>query len=185
MKIVPLSPVLVRCAALGIALAVFGHSAAPARAQTVSFMGDRYEKKSEDRSKPEDKFADLGTANPAKQLTMHHFLKSGDDPVQAAIGAAKHIKQVAPDIRSAILKNPNANEAMLDFLIPSNKDGQMEFHALKYVPAPGGGLVAAEYRYAFNADGMNAEQVKKIRMDALNALATFDVAKAAASFKLP
>lgn len=185
MQIAPLSSLLLRCAVLGIALIVFGHSAGPACAQTIDFMGEHYEKKSEDRSGPNEKFADLATANPGKLFTVHHFLKSGNDPVQAAIGAAKLIKERAPDIRSAILKNPNANEAMIDFIIPTNKDGKMEFHALKYVPAPGGdGLLAVEYRYAFDAGGMNADQVKKIRMDALNALAMFDVAKAAASFKL-
>src|SRR5262249_8398324 len=99
--------------------------------------------------------------------------------------ASKFVKERASDIKTSLLKNPNANETMLDFIIPTNKDGKMEFHAMKYVPATGGdGLVAVEYRYAFSTDGMNAEQVKKIRMDALNALATFDVAKAAASFNL-
>lgn len=185
MRFFSLSPALPRCAALGIALFLIGHSAAPARAQTIDFMGEHYEKKNEDRSGPNEKFADLATANPGKLFTVHHFLKSGNDPVQAAIAAAKLIKERAPDIRSAILKNPNANETMIDFIIPTNKDGKMEFHAMKYVPAPGGdGLIAVEYRYAFDAGGMNADQVKKIRMDALNALATFDVAKAAASFKL-
>jgi hypothetical protein len=169
-------------ATLAFALFLLGR---PAHAQAVDFMGEHYQKKSEDRSQPEEKFADLGTGNPDKRFTVHHFLQSGNDPVQAAIGAARLIQERAPDIRSAILKNPNANETMLDFTIPSNKDGKMEFHVLKYTPAPGGaGLIAAEYRYAFNANGMNADQVKKIRMDALNAMATFDVAKAAAGFNL-
>jgi hypothetical protein len=177
------SPSLRFCVAIGLALLSFSHAAA--HAQTIDFMGEHYEKKSEDRSGPNEKFADLGTANPGKLLTMHHFYKSGNDPVQAAIGAAKLIKERAPDIRSSLLRNPNANETMLDFIIPTNKEGKMEFHALKYVPAPGGdGLIAAEYRYAFSAGGMGADQVTKIRIDTLNALATFDVTKAASTFKL-
>ncbi len=173
------------CAALAITL-LLGAEIPSARAQAaVDFLGEHYEKRSEDLSKPDDKFADFSAGKSARQFTFHHFLNSGNEPVQAAASAAKYLKEKDPTSRSAMMKNQNANQAMLDFLFSPKKSDDMEFHVLKYAPAPEGkGMVAAEYRYAFKLGELDADEVKKLRMEAVNAMAKFDTGRVSAYFNL-
>jgi hypothetical protein len=155
---------------------------------SVTFANERYAKLREE-SKPHDKFVIFALSGQTdskwtKHILFHSFAESGNDVAKGVGDLVKWIKQRDKNARFGVLEKKEANETIVDFLLlPSGNDKSVGFHVLRYAAATDGkGLVAAHYLLHFDLGEFDADDLKRLRREVIEAMARFDMQPVKAYF---
>jgi hypothetical protein len=82
-----------------------------------------------------------------------------------------------------VLNEPKSGEAMQELLYALPKSEVVEFNVYKYAHAGRGKwLVAAQYAFRFNLGELDGKEVRKLRLTAVDLMASFDMAGVRAFF---
>lgn len=73
------------------------------------------------------------------------FPKITDEPMAAARGLERTIRDRDAGARSSIIRNPKNGEVIVDYLLTSAEGGFSEFQVCRYARRAGGGLVCQQY----------------------------------------
>jgi hypothetical protein len=160
---------------------------ASAQAPSLDFAGNRYVKQQED-AKPGDIFVIFGLAGETektwtKRIVFHAFPDSGSDVAKGVGELIKWIKQRDEKVRFGLLERKRDNEAIVDFLLSPGLSESVEFNVLRYAAgADRKGLIAAHYLFRFNLGELDGNDLKKVRRQAIDAMARFEMQAVHAHF---
>lgn len=164
--------------------------AAYAQDPSLTFADQRYVKQHED-TKGSDVFVTFSLAGETdktwtKRFLFHAFPDSGSDVAQGVGTLVKWIRQRDKRVRIGLLEKKDSNEAIVDFLLPPGTGDTVEFNVLRYAAAANGrGLVAAHYLFRFELGELDGDELKTLRVQAIEAMARFDMQAVQAYFVRP
>lgn len=86
-------------------------------------------------------------------------------------------------MRFGLLERKRDNEAIVDFLLSPGLSESVEFNVLRYAAgADRKGLIAAHYLFRFNLGELDGNDLKKVRRQAIDAMARFEMQAVHAHF---
>jgi hypothetical protein len=151
-----------------------------AQAPSLSFAAERYVKQQED-AKSGDVFVVFGLPGETEKtwtqrFIFHAFPHSGSDVAKGVGDLIKWIKQRDQKVRFEVLKSEKNDEIIVDFLLSPGLSDSVELNVLRYGAAMDRkGLIAAHYLFRFKLGELDADDLRKIRRRAIDAMARFDM----------
>jgi hypothetical protein len=170
-------------------LLVLTASTANAGAAAFKFGGQDFVQKFEVKGRAPNAQIEFGLASePLKDwtrlVTLHSFVKNGNDAMRAAATLANLVRERHKGAKYKVISNPKTGEAIIDFLIPVPNTELMEFNVFKYAPA-GNELVAFQFAQRVKLGEIDGAELREIRERAIAEIADYDMAPVRAYFGKP
>jgi hypothetical protein len=154
-------------ARLGMTLAFAFTPALTAAQAGITFDGERYEQRFENRNDGVQVVEYLRSGETLKDWTklvaIRHFPKL-NDPKAAAGNLARVVQQHNPQARSQVLAKDDGSEAVVDFLTWSPGDDRLELNIHRYQRISGvPGLVAYQFAWRFRSAELPGDGSSTVR----------------------
>ena len=117
-------------------------------------------------------------------VSWHAFPQDPSTPAQAAQRLGQLVKQRNPQANFKAIANDKTGEAIVDFLTWAPNSDTMEFNVFRYAKGAAG-LIAMQFARRFKLGSIDADEMKKIRGEAIEAMAKFDMTPLREHFARP